>query len=339
MSGSKKKGRPKLENRIRYCSHCAKYYSSQAGNFPKSASKIWKANGNFISVCYPCVMEIFEGHVKKLKNYELAVRRMCMKFGVYYSDYIFEMAKKDKSMPLIKAYLSKAAALSQSRQNTFDHTLAEEDAQGEITIKDGSQTVSLASAVGLKKDDITPEQIMFWGMGFSAEEIYWLENRYKEWTSRNECNSMSMEELIKDICISNLLGQRALAKGETQEHRRYVDQVQKLMDSAKLQPKQDSTTSDMEQATMGTLIKMWENERPISEPEDEFKDPDKIVHHICVWFFGHACKMLKIKNKYSKMYEKEVEKYGVDLNEYYEDYFDDEESDSDIDTLLGDLDE
>ena len=74
-----------------------------------------------------------------------------------------------------------------------------------------------------------------------------------------------------------------------------------------------------EQNTFGTLIRKWENERPIPEPDEEWKDVDGIVRYITVYFLGHLCKMMGIKNSYSRLYEEEMAKYKVEKPEYEDD--------------------
>ena len=51
---------------------------------------------------------------------------------------------------------------------------------------------------------------------------------------------------------------------------------------------------------------------------------DGIVRYISTWFLGHLCKMLHIKNSYSRMYEDAIEKLRVDRPEL------DEEDDEDL---------
>ena len=43
---------------------------------------------------------------------------------------------------------------------------------------------------------------------------------------------------------------------------------------------------------------------------------DGIIKYITVWFLGHLCKMLKIKNKYATLYEEEMARLRVDRPEY-----------------------
>ena len=66
------------------------------------------------------------------------------------------------------------------------------------------------------------------------------------------------------------------------------------------------------------MINMFENERPIQKCRPEWEDVDGIVRYITVYFLGHLCKMLKINNRYSSIYEEEMAKYRVEIPELEE---------------------
>ena len=54
-------------------------------------------------------------------------------------------------------------------------------------------------------------------------------------------------------------------------------------------------------------------------PDEEWKDVDGIAKYITIYFLGHLCKMMGIKNSYSRMYEAEMAKYKVEKPEYEDD--------------------
>ena len=103
-----------------------------------------------------------------------------------------------------------------------------------------------------------------------------------------------------------------------------------LLGSASLKPSQkkaeEKSAASQEVLTFGTGIKEWENDKPIPEPDPAFQDYDGIAKYISIWFLGHLCKMLKLKNTYSKLYEQEIERLRVERPQYDteddEDFFD-----------------
>ena len=72
------------------------------------------------------------------------------------------------------------------------------------------------------------------------------------------------------------------------------------------------------QLSFDQLIEKWEEEKPIPEPEGEFKDIDHIGMLIDVFFRGHMAKMMGIKNAFSTIYEKFMSKYTVTKPQYEE---------------------
>jgi len=45
------------------------------------------------------------------------------------------------------------------------------------------------------------------------------------------------------------------------------------------------------------------------------KDRNGVIRYIHTWFLGHIGKMLGLKNVYTSMYEKEIEKFKVEQPE------------------------
>lgn len=95
--------------------------------------------------------------------------------------------------------------------------------------------------------------------------------------------------------------------------------LQELLGSSNIKPVQETGANATEQATFGTLIKKYENERPVPEPDPMWADVDGIKKYVQIWFLGHLCRMLGINNEYAQMYEDEISKYKVDAPEYVED--------------------
>ena len=108
-----------------------------------------------------------------------------------------------------------------------------------------------------------------------------------------------------------------------------------MLDTAKLQPKQNSGDTTADNQTFGTLIDKWENTRPLPEIDEELRDVDKIGFYIDTFFKGHTCKMLNIKNAFSNLYSSMMKKFTVNKPEYNSDE-DDYDSEINFDTIFGD---
>ena len=149
-----------------------------------------------------------------------------------------------------------------------------------------------------------------------------LEQEYQDWTHRYSCENKSQELLFQRICCKELeINEAQRAGKDTKE----LDKtLQDLLGSANLKPSQNNSNALTEAKTFGQLIEKWENEKPIPEPDEEFKDVDRIGLYIDVFFKGHLSKMMGLKNGFSSLYEKFMRKYTVNKPEY------DEDSDSEI---------
>jgi hypothetical protein len=147
--------------------------------------------------------------------------------------------------------------------------------------------------------------------------LLFLENEYQDWSTRYDISSKSMELLVKEICYQQLLIQQKKEEGKSVKDE--LRTLQELMNSGALKPIQESAAQSTDDQTFGTLIKKWENEKPIPKPDKEFEDVDGIKKYITIWFFGHLCKMLGIQNDYARQYDDEIMKYTVDMPEEHED--------------------
>lgn len=87
--------------------------------------------------------------------------------------------------------------------------------------------------------------------------------------------------------------------------------------------------------TFGTLIQKYEETRPLPEIDPDLADVDKIGLMIDVFYRGHASKMLGLKNTFSHLYERFMEKYTVKRPEYNED----DDSETIFEKVFGSMDD
>lgn len=147
------------------------------------------------------------------------------------------------------------------------------------------------------------------GAGYSNEELMFLENEYKDWIARYECNTKAQEKVFKNLAMIELQKDKAIKKNQPTKD---LDKAyQDWLDTGNLKPKQNSMDSLSEAQTLGTLIQKFENERPLPEMDDDFKDIDKIGLYDEVFFRGHMAKALGIKNRFSHIYENFMKQFSA----------------------------
>lgn len=160
------------------------------------------------------------------------------------------------------------------------------------------------------------------GPGYSNEDYMFLENEYQDWITRYECETKTQEIIFQRIAFKTWEIMKATRNGQPTKD---LDaSLQSLLSSGDLLPRQDKNNSASDSLTFGQLIDKWENEQPIPEPTDDFKDVDRIGLLIDVFFKGHLAKMMGLKNAFSRTYENFMKKYTVNKPEY------DEDTDSEI---------
>lgn len=155
------------------------------------------------------------------------------------------------------------------------------------------------------------------GDGYTNSDLIFLETEYQDWIKRYACENKAQEILFKRICFKELDIDKAQKAGK--DTKELDKTLQDLMGSMSLKPNQNNSNALTEAKTFGQLIQKWENEKPIPEPDEEFRSVNKIGLYLDVFFKGHMSRMMGLKNAFSHTYEKFIKKYTVDKPQYDED--------------------
>ena len=147
------------------------------------------------------------------------------------------------------------------------------------------------------------------GSGYSETDYLYLQDQYDDFRARTQVDSKSQEVYVVQICLQLLEIDKDRKQGK--DVTKKLAALDSFMASAKLQPKQNANNAATDSLSFGELIEKWENEKPIPEPDPEFKDVNGIGKLIRVYFAGHLSKALGLKNSYSQEYEEELKKYTV----------------------------
>ena len=297
------------------CCCCGIEYSKQEDYFPKTQSHFYSGNNGFLPICFTCIDNETENYKKEFGDEEKAIQRMCLHWDIYYKPEIATTAfKTAKNKSVIQTYLSKTN-LKQWLGRTYDTTLIE---------RDQNTILSEEDLLKANQEDLSPKKTTaIWGHGYSPEEYMFLNSELADWKSKVIIEGKAKETLVKDICVLKLQQNKSLRTGDTKLYVSLTDALQKTLDRANLTPKIEAAADKTGELPMGMMIERFENERPIPEPLDEWKDVDGIVRMFTIYFLGHLCKMLGIRNTSAKMYEQEMAKYRVEVPEL-EDSNDDE---------------
>ena len=297
-----------------WCCRCPKHFTKQQGNFPSSKSAIYAANNGYLPICKTCLSELYLYYCDTLDSPIEAARRICMEFDIYFDkDIITNVLATSTKDVAITTYIGRVVT-SSGRNKSYDDTL-KEDIE-EIERRNALENPEDKEA---REAEILKRGREMWGIDLTVSDYEFLNNEFEDWNTSCVVDGKTRESLVKDLCVIKLQQNKALAVEDVDTYNKLSTQYQKTLTTAELTPKQ---VSDAERATekpMGVMIAMFENDRPIPEPDPEWKDVDGIMKLILVFFIGHLCKMLGLKNKYSKMYEDEMKTLSVDVPEEIQD--------------------
>lgn len=324
------------------CHRCGQMYAKRKGFFTVSYAALHKGVGH-MPICKKCVDDLYTTYLIQCNNPKDAMRQMCRKLDLYWNESIYDViSNKSTNKTAVSNYVAKINTATYAGR-CYDDTLSEEDILWDFPkssyknekVSDENEDIETDDTTILVKDDeyedITDEVIRFWGNGYPMDMYRELEQRRQYWMSRlpdGQDIDIGTEALIRQMCSLELDINRDRIAGKSVD--KNVNALNNLLGSANLKPtqKKDDSDSSTENTPFGVWIRKWETQRPIPEPDPELQDVDGIIRYISIWFLGHLCKMLGIKNTYSRLYEEEIEKMRVDKPEY---------EDEDDETMLYDI--
>ncbi len=297
-----------------HCCSCGKD-TDNAGLFPRSTHFLHTNNHMRMPYCNDCVNALFNVTKLGFPDYHDGYRRICQMLDIYYNEVLAEQAYSESNDG---NRVTKYIQLLINRPVLADKTYA--DNVMEDIEKSTAELYRFAPDI--KVYNVTQEMRDFWGFGLGDKDYDFLNHKYQEWSQEVECDNITQKTIIKNICLIQLQIQNAMEEGS--DITKLINQFNATLSAANLQPKQKSDNEMLtDNQCFGLKIKEWEDEEPISEPDERFKDVDGIRHYIIVWFLGHFCKMMGIKNRYTealeKEYSEEVEQYTVEPPTYEDD--------------------
>lgn len=305
-----------FEDKEYKCSCCGASWDKQKGHFSLSKSILYQSNNSYTTVCVNCrdkyyiqLVDLFSGSEEK------AIKYMCQQFGWFFHPQAVSESRKvagDRSR--ISHYLAKKNLPQTSKYGKIDIDTLKYDYENRLD-------EIITSEEDIDKTDSKSEQKSLknaskvWGFGFTTEEYSFLNNELSDWKAKVVVDGKSKESLVKELCMLKLQQNKALIEGKIDLYTKLTDAFQKTLDRANLTPKIEEAAEKAGELPMGMMIDRFENDDPIPEPQEEWKDVDGIIKMFSIYFLGHMCKMLNVKNRFAKMYENEMAKYRVEIPE------------------------
>jgi len=307
------------------CNKCGTAFGRRKGNFPVSYAQTHKGTG-YTPICKTCIDTMYNTYLSQCKNAKDAVRQMCRKLDLYWNESVYNsVEKKNTTRSMMTQYIARISSITYAGKS-YDDTLAGEGTLWSFGKIETAPVVDIETADDNPKTDtseneydIPEEVIAFWGPGNTPAMYAELEQRRKYWMSKLPEGyelDIGTEALIRQICSTEIDINRDRAAGRSVD--KNVKVLEGLLGSANLKPgqkKQDEMDSTLSSTPLGVWLYRYENKRPLPEIDDDLKDVNGLRRYVFTWM-GHLCKMLGLKNAYSRMYEDEIARLRVDKPEY-----------------------
>ena len=319
------------------CRKCGTAYGRLKGYFPVSYSYLYKGTG-YLPYCKDCVDGMFAAYLQECKDSKVAVRQMCRKLDLYWSEKVYEAVEKQNSTrSMMTSYITKINAVKLASKS-YDDTLREEGALWlEPKAYANIETVITGVDISDEELDVSDDIVLFWGPGYTPSMYMELENRRKYWMSKYPQEAeldIGTEALIRQICSLEIDINKARMEGKPID--KYVNSLNTVLGSANLKPtqKKEDADAELEKMPLGVGIQKWEYSRPLPPTPKEKRDINQVIKNITTWYLGHACKMVGIRNSYCKMYEDAMAELRVENPDHAA-----EDDDTLLNSVFGDLEE
>ena len=152
------------------------------------------------------------------------------------------------------------------------------------------------------------EVIEFWGKGFQDDEYELLQRKYEQYTDNYPSKTIQEVNLIKTICMLEVLRERAIVKNDQKAFENLTNQISKRMEELNVLPSKMKQYGEDDNLIYGNLIATIEKNEPITDSHKEYDDVDRIKWWINRYFLNPIKKLMM---EDSSPYTEEDEKgYG-----------------------------
>ena len=252
-------------------------------DFYLSRSKLYKFNDGRMPVCKECLSKLFKELNSKYSDEVKALYHLCMLFDIYFDRDLVEKSSANNNFSeednLLKSYMKNVNSLNQYK---FKDSMS-----SDCVVLDDNLLENKKEEVEINNKtlfEVTDKMEVRWGASLPIEDYMFLESKYKEFTDVYECRTPAQRLIFEQIAKCLLRGEKALKKDNDVAFEKMNNMVSKLMTDGNIKPIQEASVAEDDTATWGKWINLIEQERPIGEPCEQFKDVDKISTYITKWF-------------------------------------------------------
>lgn len=251
------------------CCMCGTRFTKQDGHFPYSQSPFFKGNNSYLPLCNSCLNSSTDQYQTILKDQDEAIKRMCLRWDIYYSEKILNSTKKiDAKRSRIKEYI-RQCNLTQNAGKTYDNYLSE--SHNCITEEDFNYETDEMDGKAKQKN------IAKWGSSYSDAEFLMLNEHYKMYRDRIDENDPTQVTLLRNLCEQYILQARCLKDKDIDKYDKVSKLYQQTLGNANLKPKSQDTNMNNPDECWGNFGQIVEKFSPAEYYKDKkiFKDYDE----------------------------------------------------------------
>jgi hypothetical protein len=270
---NKKTRQPKKVSGEAYCRKCQK--TMNVDKFYETTNPNLDTNG-LMSVCRNCCNDLYDEYFNGYKNMEKALYLTCQDLDVIFNKEALKQAQshieglisKGKVAEKVFGYY-KSKLGSTGKNNARLESLRFKDS--DKLVDNQNNDVNSESF----QEEIDEDLILFWGRGFSLDDITFLESELAGWKQTHKCDNQAELTLLKEICIKILKIREAREKKE--DDSLLQKGLQDLMKTASVDPaKANAASAGKSHDCFGVWVKDIEQFRPAEwfENQEKYKDMD-----------------------------------------------------------------
>ena len=248
----------KIEKKI--CTCCGK--ELQLKEFYKSASTMYDGK---LPICKNCLADRYNTLLTTYEGSSIdAFKHLMMNLDEYFDQELYDTCVMKYGINFIGEYMRLVNGTKERRDKTSLNNNLSTNEIRDVALDDGTV--------------VSEDLILRWGRNRKKDDYLLLEKRYKQKLEDYPSDKPAEKAIIRSMCLLELDIEDARVKD-----RKSVPQLEKaLADKFKqlgINPSDNSMYDEQSILMFGTMMETFENEKPIMDKQDLYKDVDEMNYY------------------------------------------------------------
>ena len=248
----------KIEKKI--CTCCGK--ELQLKEFYKSASTMYDGK---LPICKNCLADRYNTLLTTYEGSSIdAFKHLMMNLDEYFDQELYDTCVMKYGINFIGEYMRLVNGTKERRDKTSLNNNLSTNETRDVALDDGTV--------------VSEDLILRWGRNRKKDDYLLLEKRYKQKLEDYPSDKPAEKAIIRSMCLLELDIEDARVKDK-----KSVPQLEKaLADKFKqlgINPSDNSMYDEQSILMFGTMMETFENEKPIMDKQDLYKDVDEMNYY------------------------------------------------------------